>query len=87
MGSTNSTSLSNNIDERYELTEWTTSPGVTRLLPKKFKNVPSEQNLSLFELYSNFSKFIAVELAIKAQSSSMFNFLVNSVVDPVVEKT
>ncbi len=61
-------------------------PGVSRPLPRICENVPSEQKLSLYEVYSNLGKFILAELALKAQTTSMLSFLVDSVVDPCTKK-
>ena len=87
MGSMNSTNLKNNhIDNQYDLTDWKILPGVSRPLPKISKNLPSEQNVSFYEIYPNISKIISSKLAHKAQTTSMLNFLVNSVVDPITKK-
>jgi hypothetical protein len=87
MGSTNSTTLKNNhIDMQYDLTDWQTFPGVSRPLPKISKNLPSEQNVSFYEIYPNISKIISSRFALKAQTTPMLNFLVNSVVDPITKK-
>jgi hypothetical protein len=78
--------MQNPIDVRYELVEWKTLPGVSRPLPRVCKSVPSEQKISLREVYSNLGKFILAELALKAQTIPMLNFLVDSVVDPITKK-
>jgi hypothetical protein len=76
----------NPIDVCYELVEWKTLPGVSRPLPRICENVPSEQKLSLYEVHSNLGKFILAELALKAQTTSMLSFLVDSVVEPCTKK-
>jgi hypothetical protein len=90
MGSTNSTPLNNNtenrIDMQYELTDWQTLPGVSKPLPKICQNLPSEQNVSIDEVYSNKWTMILAELALKAQTSPILHFFVNSVVDPITKK-
>jgi hypothetical protein len=87
MGSTNSTNLKNNhVDNQYDLTDWPTLPGVSRTLPKMCKKVPSEQNVSLYGLFPSIGKIISAEMALKAQTWTMLNFLGNSVVDPNTKK-
>jgi hypothetical protein len=87
MGSTNSTNLkSNHVDKQYDLTEWKTLPGVSRPLHKMCKNLPSEQNVNVYGLFPNIYKIISAVVALQAQTWSMLNFLINSVVDPITKK-